>query len=212
MIYLIGDSHTIMYRGIDPHEIKPVHFGACTAYSLMTEHSITNSFKNIKKYLLENNIDLSDVLIFGFGEIDCRVLIYYKHKKYDIDLKDMIDIVVYRYLSAIYYLKEKWFGVKVAVHGPIPAVKQRNEYKLEFYADEFTRASINDYFNIKLRYICNKNNIPYFNTYDFLYLKGKDGIIPIESLLPDLVHINSDKVPIKDDFKQWLRECKFLKD
>ena len=209
MVYLIGDSHTIMYLGMKP-EIDPIHFGACTAYSLMSEHSFTNSYNTMKKYLSEWNIH-KDTVIFGFGEIDCRVLIYFKHIKYKINsIQDMVDIVVYRYMSAIDYVED--LGFKVAVHGPIPAVRQTNEYKLEFYADEQTRVWISSKFNMRLQDKCNMSAIPYFNAHSLPYLRGNDGLVPKEHLLPDLVHVDPNKVPIQEDFRQWLKTWGILSD
>jgi len=209
MVYLIGDSHTIMYLGMKP-EIDPIHMGACTAYSLMSEHSFTNSYKIMKKHLSDWNI-FKDTVIFGFGEIDCRVLIYYKHIKYGINsIRDMIDIVAYRYLSTLLYTRN--LGFKIAVHGPIPAVRQTNEYKLEFYADDQTRAWISSQFNITLRELCMDNGIHYFDAHSLPYLKGNDGLIPKEHLLPDLVHVDPNKVPIQEDFRQWLKTWGILSD
>lgn len=201
MVHLIGDSHTIMYLGMKP-EIDPIHFGACTAYSLMCEHSATNSFKTLKEFLSNKSIH-RDTIILGFGEIDCRVLIYYKHIKYNTDLNDMVDIVVYRYLSAIHYIKD--LGFRIAVHGPVPAVRQGNEYSLEFYANEQVRVWISKQFNMVLRELCINKGIHYFDAHNLPYLRGNDGLIPKEHLLPDLVHVDPNKVPIVEDFKQWLK-------
>jgi hypothetical protein len=208
-IHIIGDSHTIMYKSLEP-EIKSIHMGACTAYSLMTEHSFTNSYTTIRKFIsgLDNK---KDMIIFLFGEIDCRVLIYFKHIKHNIgSIQDMIDIVAYRYLSALLYVA--YLGFNIAVHGPIPAVRQGNDYGLEHYADEKTRAWISTNFNITLKNLCEIIGIPYFNSHSLSYLKGEDGLVPVESMLPDLVHIDPTKVPIVEDFKKWLKELNTLFD
>jgi len=208
MVYLIGDSHTIMYLGMKP-EIDPIHMGACTAYSLMSEHSQTDSFRTLRNYL--DNWDIhKNTVIFGFGEIDCRVLIYYKHIKHSIELNTMVDITIYRYLSAIYYVKD--LGFKVAVHGPIRAIRQENEYNLEYYANEQTRAWITAQFNYGLRESCLNRGIHYFDAHGLPYLIGDDGLVPKEHLLPDLVHVDPNKVPIQEDFRQWLKTWGILSD
>ena len=208
MVYLIGDSHTIMYLGMKP-EIYPIHFGACTAYSLMTEHSYTNSYKTLKEFLINKNYK-EDTIIFGFGEIDCRVLIYFKHIKYNIPIIDMVDIVVYRYMSALDYVED--CGFKVAVHGPIPAVRQGNEYNLEFYADESIRAFISSRFNMRLKDKCSMSAIPYFDCHLLPYLHSGNNLIPTDNLLNDKVHVDPNKVPIQEDFRQWLKTWGILSD
>ena len=201
-IHLIGDSHTLMHKGLEP-EIMTHHFGACTAYGLLNEHSETKSFQSLHNLIRSEISTLNTVFIFGFGEIDCRVLIFYKHMEYKIDLVYMVQIVVYRYFAAISYVRD--LGIEVMVHGPIPAVQQGNEYNLKHYGDNSTRASINLVFNRLLREKCAKEGIMYFDACALPYLMGPHGLVPKEVLLPDLVHVDPKKVPIADDFGSWVK-------
>jgi hypothetical protein len=196
-----------MYIGLN--EIKTYHFGPATAYGLMSDHSITHSFQQIKDVI--KTLDPGrDLIVFAFGEIDCRMLIYFKHMQDSIGLPEMIDIVLDRYFSAISYIKEMRF--EVAVHGIIPAVRQETRYQLKFYGDEKTRVSISFNFNEKLKARCLEEGIKYFDTYKLPYLLSGEILMIPDSVIKATndVHINPNAVPIAEDFKKWLKESGLL--
>lgn len=206
-IHLIGDSHTIMYKGLEPF-IKTYHFGACTAYSLLNEHSVTDSFKKLNSFVKEKN-PYDHCIIFGFGEIDCRVLIYYKMIEYDISMNDMIDIVIYRYLAAVNFVKNK--GFNVIIHGNVPAVLQKNDYNLKYYGDLETRASISWRFNKFLQFLCVNNRIPYYDMYyELPQLVDDNRACKEEFLLPDHVHVDPQKLDVVEKFKTWITKWEIL--
>jgi hypothetical protein len=185
-----------------------IHCGACTAYSLMKPDSLTESFHTLNQ-LYRGTDPKYDMYIFLFGEIDCRTLIYHKHKKYQIELSEMINIVVNRYFSAITNCRDN-HGFEVAIHGIIPAVQQSNEYNVEFYGDNYIRASINYEFNQRCYDKAIKNRIPYFNCTFIPGVRDEHCMVPKTSLLPDLVHIDPQKVHISNHFKMWMVESGFL--
>lgn len=205
-IHLFGDSHTTMYAGLN--EIKKYNFGGATAYGLMSDHSITRSFQQMQEIV--KTLDPGrDLIVFAFGEIDCRILIYFKHMQDSISLLEMIDVVLDRYFSAISYVREK--GFEIAVHGIIPAVRQEHPYYLKFYGDEKIRALISFNFNKKLRKRCFEKEIKYFDTYKLPYLlSGEILMIPHSALQSDMAHVNPGAVPISEDFKKWLKESELL--
>lgn len=201
-IILVGDSHVLMYAGLVSPKFDYIHCGACTAYSLMATNSKTKSFQTLIE-LFEKNKPNENRFIFLFGEIDCRFMIYYKHIKFCIPLMYVIDIVVYRYFSMIHYCRD--LGFDVAIHGIIPAVHQSNEYSVDPYGDNFIRTTISNEFNNRCFNKAIKDNIPYFNCTYFPYIKDSTGMVPINSLSSDLVHIDPNKVPIADNFSIWLQ-------
>lgn len=206
-IHLIGDSHVIMHAELVSPNFNFIHCGACTAYSLMNPESETKSFYTLKNLYASTNPE-TDMFIFLFGEIDCRTLIYYKHRKHDINLMDIINVVGYRYFSAISYCQD--LGFDVAIHGIIPAVQQGNEYKVEFYGDNVIRAEINYEFDKFCHFKATDRKIPYFNCTYIPGMRDDKGMVPKTSLLPDLVHIDPNKVHVSYHFKVWMVELGFL--
>jgi hypothetical protein len=207
-IQLVGDSHVLMHAELkEKGLLNFTHCGACTAYSLMDPSSKTGSFKTLKKIYADNPPEKNS-FVFLFGEIDCRVLIYFKHIEHDISIKDMVDIAIYRYIAAVTYCRD--LGYDVAIHGITPAVRQGNEYNIKHYANEFTRAVINHSFNENCKAKAQKENIPYFDCWNVFKLMGLDGLVPQDSLLPDLVHVDPKKVDIAYAFKVWLQINNFL--
>jgi len=206
-VHLIGDSHVLMHAELISPEFDFVHCGACTAYSLMNPESATRSFYTLKNMYNESHFE-NDIFIFLFGEIDCRTLIYHKHKKFNIDLMDMINVVVYRYFSAISYCRD--IGFRVGVHGIIPAVQQKNEYNVEFYGEDSIRSQINYEFDSRCHTKAINDGVPYFNCTYIPGMRNDQGMVPINSLLPDLVHIDPQKVHTSFHFKTWLAQLGFL--
>jgi hypothetical protein len=201
-VQLIGDSHVLMHAELKSDFFNYTHCGACTAYSLMDPSSKTNSFKIIKGMYQHNPPDKNN-FVFLFGEIDCRVLIYYKHIEHSIPLGDIVDLAVYRYIAAVMYCRD--MGYSVGIHGIIPAVRQGNEYSIKHYADENTRAMISQMFNDVCKIKAKREDIPYYDCWGTPGLFGNDGLIPHDSLLPDKVHVDPAKVHISYGFKVWLK-------
>jgi len=208
-IHLFGDSHTTMYNQLSDEIDFKIHFlGASTAYGLISDHSFTHSFQQIQEIIKDLDPD-RDLIMFAFGEIDCRMLIYFKHMRDSVDLIEVIDLVLDRYFSAISSVKEK--GFEMVVHGIIPAVRQETADNLKFYGDEKTRASISFNFNERLKERCLKEGIKYFDTYKLPYLlSGEPPLIPVSVLTPDRMHVNPAVVPIAEDFKKWLKKSGLL--
>jgi hypothetical protein len=208
-IHLFGDSHTTMYNKLSSEIDLTIHFlGAATAYGLISDHSLTRSLQQIQEIMkiLDPGRDL---IMFAFGEIDCRMLIYFKHMQDLVDLVEMINIVLIRYFCAISFIRV--MGFEVAVHGIIPAVRQKTASNLKFYGDEKTRASISFDFNKKLKERCIEEGIRYFDTYKLPYLLEDDPpLIPISILKSDMMHVDPTIVPIVKDFKEWLKESGLL--
>jgi hypothetical protein len=205
-VHLIGDSHTTMYAELK--EIKSYHLGAATAYGLISDHSITQSFQQTHD-LLKILDQERDLIVFAFGEIDCRILIYFKHMQSSRGLMELIGVVLDRYFSAISLVQEK--GFDVAVHGIIPAVRQKTPYYLKYYGADNVRAAISFHFNEELRELCVEKGIKYFDTYKLPYmLSGEVLMIPAEVMKPDMAHVDPSKVPIAEDFKKWLEESELL--
>jgi hypothetical protein len=76
-IYVIGDSHIGIFTRSSLFMV--FHIGPATAYNLIKETSTIGSNEKIQKII--SLMKKGDILIPVFGEIDCRIHIYYQFKK-----------------------------------------------------------------------------------------------------------------------------------
>jgi hypothetical protein len=191
-----------MHKPLENDLFQAYHCGACMAYGLMTPDSETRSFQTLQTYIGMWR-PATDKLIFLFGEIDCRILVYYKSRKSNMPINDVIDMVAYRYLAAVLYWKG--MGFNVAVHGVIPACRQGNDYGVEFYGPQDDRCLINAKFDDAMNMACIQTGIPYFSVFNHPELRDRDdeGMLQ-EYLLPDLVHVDPTKCDINRYFSDWM--------
>lgn len=161
LIHVIGDSHAKALRGQRLFIVH--HLGAATAYNLGKQNSTTKS--NEKLFHIVRRLGGRDVALLVFGEIDCRIHIYYKYMKggQNRSIGDLIDDTVSNYGEVLKRLGE--LGLRVFVLGVPPATKVRNEYGYEFYAPPAIHAEINRLFNEKLRSFCEKNGFGYIDVH-----------------------------------------------
>ena len=212
-IHLIGDSHTIMYKddtypGFGLPDIQTHHFGACTAHGLMSTKSVTQSFSTLARFMADHD-PRKDMIFFGFGEIDCRVLIYHKSIEYNVTVGAMISIVIDRYFMAINLTRN--YGYDVAVHGIVPAVLQENEYKIKNYAPLSIRADISERFNDQLALRCGEQRCDFYDFQNHNHSIMSTGKTMIEAfMLPDKVHVDPRKYPVGPSFKSWLFHHNYL--
>lgn len=124
MIHAIGDSHVSFMRGIDglcpsypPHIsarlpwIKPYRVGPYLAYNLKSKQVIPTLVQTIPK---------KDIILYHFGEIDCRCHIIPQAKNQGRTLFDMVNECVTQYADTIKNLV-KLYGHKTLVLGPVPS-------------------------------------------------------------------------------------------
>jgi hypothetical protein len=129
LIHVIGDSHVVPFRGSMPFLAH--HLGAATAYNLNRQNSTTSS--NEKLFRVINRLGEKDIVMLSFGEIDCRIHIYYQYKKSNgkYSINELIDRTVSNYGEVMAELKQ--CGVNFCVYCVSPATKVGNEYKYPFY-------------------------------------------------------------------------------
>ena len=187
LIYVVGDSHVVPFRGSMPFLAH--HLGAATAYNLVKKNSSTKSneqlFKIIKK------LGNKDIVMLSFGEIDCRIHIYYQHKKSDerYSISDLIDRTISNYGEVMAQLKER--GVNFCVYCVSPAAKVGNEYKYPFYGTPEVRSQINRTFNEKLKAFCQKNDYRFIDIYDKVV--DENGFM-LKEYAGDEIHLNRKAV------------------
>lgn len=130
---------------------------------------------NIKKYnVLEN-----DIVIFCFGEIDCRNHVH-KHITKDKTYEEVINEIVEKYFIAIKDNVCKYNNLKVYIYNVVPPIKYINVYKnhpFPYLGNDEERKKYYLYMNKKLKEYCNIYNYLFFDIYDNLC--DKNGFLKI---------------------------------
>jgi hypothetical protein len=187
LIHVIGDSHVVPFRGSMPFLVH--HLGAATAYNLNKKNSSTKS--NEKLFKVIDKLSRKDIVMLSFGEIDCRIHIYYQHKKNNErhSISELIDRTISNYGEVMAQLRER--GVNFCVYCVSPAANVGNEYKYPFYGTAEIRSQINRMFNEKLGAFCRSNGYKFIDIYD--RVSDKDGLM-LKEYAGDDIHLNRKAV------------------
>lgn len=183
VIHVVGDSHVEPFRGSIPFSAH--HIGATTAYNLNKKNSTTKSHE--KLFQVIERIRKNDIVMLCFGEIDCRIHIYYQHKKSNekYSMEELIDRTISNYGEVMAQLKDR--GINFCVYCVSPATKVENEYKYPFYGTPEIRSQINRTFNEKLKLFCETNGYKFIDIYD--EVAAKDGLM-LKEYMSDDIHLN----------------------
>lgn len=187
LIHVVGDSHVVPFRGSMPFLAH--HLGAATAYNLNKKSSTTRSNEQLFKVI--NKLGKKDLVMLSFGEIDCRIHIYYQHKKSNgkYSIADLIDRTISNYGEVMAQLKAR--GVSFCVYCVSPATKVENEYKYPFYGTPEVRSQINRTFNEKLRAFCEEKGHVFIDIYD--RVSDKEGLM-LREYASDDIHLSKKAV------------------
>ncbi|MCX6771198.1 MAG: SGNH/GDSL hydrolase family protein [Candidatus Micrarchaeota archaeon] len=190
LYHFVGDSHTTPFEFQKSMVVH--HIGRATAHNLVKDNSSSDSKKLFWKVL--SGIDRKrDIVVVVFGEIDCRIHIYYQFKKNleKIPIEELMERTIGNYLSVLKQAREK--GYMLAVLGMPPASAQENSYKYPFYGDARTRSHISRKFNAMLAKACRENGFPFIDVYSAS--EDGNGFIRKE-FARDEVHLNEMIVPV----------------
>ena len=187
LIHVIGDSHVVPFRGSMPFLAH--HLGAATAYNLNKKNSTTKS--NEKLFKVIDKLGKKDIMMLSFGEIDCRIHIYYQYKKSNEihSISELIERTISNYGEVMEQLKER--RVNFCVYCVSPATDVGNEYKYPFYGTAEVRSQINRMFNEKLRAFCQNNGYKFIDIYD--RVADKYGLM-LKEYAGDEIHLNKKAV------------------
>ncbi len=197
-IHTVGDSHAkipwdnISLKNID---IDVHHLGPRLMHTVSEKPWLT-SVKNF-------NIKKKDIIIYCFGEIDCRCHIW-KHRSKG--YKNVINSLVDEYFSAIIKSTKKLRRDSVYIQSVVPAIRRKqqlhNEVKdLPFLGKDEDRKKYVEYMNYALEKSCKKHGFSFFNVYDFY--SDRDGFLDYE-LSDRSVHIGNPKF-IKQHLSEILK-------
>jgi hypothetical protein len=127
-----------------------------------------------------------------FGEIDCRIHIYYQYEKQNKKhtITELIDKTILNYGEVLE--KIKLMGIKFCIYGIPAAGLQENYYKYPFYGTPQIRSSICKEFNNRLKAFCADNNYTFIDIYP--KISDNEGFL-LPEFSADEVHLNDKIVP-----------------
>lgn len=205
MMYVIGNSHIGMFNSDSRFTVVDgnVSSAAATAHNLNKKNSTSQSNRIL--FNLANRIDKeNDSIILVYGEIDCRVHIYYQFKKNNekYTITELIDKTIHNYGSVMQELKN--MGIKFYICGIPPVDWKENPNIINLYKWQTTpdiHYKIYREFNNKLNLFCKKNGYKYLDIYSKTI--DNNGFRKKE-YDEDGIHLNKNALPfIVDILKEY---------
>lgn len=204
-IFVIGNSHVHMFDFSDMFVTVAgsIPNAGATAHNLNKKNSTSQS--NRMLFDLANKIDKkNDSIILVYGEVDCRVHIYYQFKKNNekYTITELINNTINNYGSVMQELKN--MGIKFYVCGIPPVDWEVNHNIISLYKWQTTpeiHYNIYKEFNDKLGSFCQKMGYKYLDIYSKTI--DNNGFRKKE-YDEDSIHLNKNALPfIVDMLKEY---------
>lgn len=201
MIYIYGDSHAHFSFNNLNLPYNDLWKASITMYRIGRDNQIIN-FRNNKIIKFRNNkiLQINDIIIFVYGEVDCRC-----HIQRQIDMgrneDDIINELVTNYMRTIKN-NITVANVNIIIVGVIPPTKQTDYeghhgpimHEFPFVGSDESRVRYTNKVNKLLEELANDNKYIYFNPYS--YYTRDDGTLKHE--LSDLnVHLGDNSQFLK---------------
>jgi len=166
-LHTFGDSHATHYGGWDDIKIEGVNIN--------TNHipgKLAFSFGKDEMVVVSSVVKDNDVVIFCFGEIDCRCHI----NKYEPNWKESIEDVANSYITNIKRNVSNR-NIKTCIYNVVPPLERENP--LNQWTEEWSRKhgvpatgtdedrkKYTEYMNLKLKEGCDVNGFVFLDVYD----------------------------------------------
>jgi len=180
-VHTIGDSHCKnAWQNIEDVEVHWVGSKLC--------YSFNSIVLNIKQF----NINNGDMIIFCFGEIDCRCHIH-KHITPELSYKNIIDNIINKYFIEIKKSTSVYQDIEICVFNVVPPVKKytiEEEPEYPLLGSDEERKEYILYFNSKLKEKCQEYGYIFFDVYN--KYSDYDGFLN-KKLSDNSIHIRDEK-------------------
>ena len=188
MIHIFGDSHSqYSFNNLELQYID-------NSWSSITMFRIGRD--NIIIRFNKNNIKPNDIIIIGYGEVDCRC-----HIQKQIDLGNNEDSVITELVNKYFISLKNNINCskKIIIVGVIPPTnkdeyEQKNgpiTHEFPFIGKDCDRVRYTKKVNILIEELCINNEYIYFNPYD--YYTREDGTLKSE-LSDSNVHLGDNSI------------------
>ena len=114
------------------------------------------------------NVNNGDIVIFCFGEVDCRCHIH-KHITESNDYKQIIDNIVNNYFTQIQNAVNTFDNLKTVIYNVVPPIQKYNTHEnpdFPYLGTDNERKAYVLYFNEKLQQKCIEYNFLFFDIYN----------------------------------------------
>jgi len=183
-IWVVGDSHAGFYENFD--YCNNWNAGAFLAYKLIEKPEFARAIRTMAP--------VGVILLFVFGEIDCRV-----HLK----THNNVDEVAKRYLQFVQQFKDDY---SLAVIGPVASTRMDSPRitSIEFpiVGSCFERNAITRELTTKIRKECEGHNVFFDSILEQLI--DEHGLTKAEYYAEDKVHLSNKAVPLVEPVLQEL--------
>ncbi len=199
IIQVIGDSHSNAFSDIS-YCCVVHHIGPATAHNLSKENSSTSSREKLLCVLRGKR--KKDLIVLVFGEIDCRIHIYYQYMKNGCQgtLTELIDKTISNYGRAMTYLGSS--GIEPIICSVVPPGPQGNVHNYPYYPSREIRSDITKEFNLKLKLLCEEKGYQFLDIYSGLH--DEKGFL-IDAYCDDGTHLNSKATKIL--IERFSKDC-----
>lgn len=168
-ILVIGDSHVEVFSHRNFIQAFPLTYfrvcsvGGATASGLENPNSTTQAFKKFDEALHQKDYDKILVML---GEVDTGFVIWYRAKKYQADVNEMLKETVDTYIGFIKTLQA--FGPVVVISTPLPTIDDSSRGEVanarrEVEATQRERTVLTLEFNRQILQFCQDQNINYLD-------------------------------------------------
>jgi len=195
LVFVIGDSHTSIFLNSPLFQV--FHVGPATAHNLIRKDSSTKANEKISEIL--NNVKKGDIVLLVFGEIDCRIHIFYQFKKNHETqtISDLIQKTIHNYCTCVNKIKNQ--GIEVCVCGITPPGEEGNIYNYPYYAEKNLQKKIYQEFNSELKFNCDKFRIDFLDI--FPLVSDESGFL-LKEYSDDGLHLNKKILPLIEEMLQ----------
>ncbi len=165
-ILVLGDSHVDVFNSwwfvlkFPKKYFRVVSVGGATASGLENPNSKTQAYKIFREALAERNYSR---VIISLGEVDTGFIIWYRAKKYNVDVLEMLIQSVDKYTN---FLSEaKGYEELIVISTALPSIKDDNSWgevanlRREVQTTQKQRTEMTLLFNSKVRKYCEDNGI-----------------------------------------------------
>lgn len=203
-LHCIGDSHTSFFTGynrIQPEypkigysvcsQILTYRIGAPLAYTLIDKNNSSKSHEKLFSIITELNPN-TDIILLSFGEIDCRAHLLKQAVLKNIEIENVVNTCVDRYLKVIHQIKN--LGFKLIIWNAIPTAigSESNNPEYPYYGTEGERDIVTKMFNELLARKSKNEGYLFLNLFHKI-LNQKASCRQIYYF--DKVHLNSKLLP-----------------
>jgi hypothetical protein len=204
-LHTFGDSHRLYISSPDESKLQ-VKFGQGNSWTMAGFGMQKLNMLNIKN----NDVKKNDMVLFSFGEIDCRCHLC-KSKNFE-KYKDIIDDNISSYFESIRVNVEQFDNLITMVYNVVPTVRATLKIlerlgpdsgdRFPIIGSDDERKEVTLYTNLKLKEYCKNHNYIYFDVYN-KYCDEEGFLNPI--LKDDYIHIK-DTIHIKELLERFINE------